>query len=120
MRSTAVLYATRRIILDIAIGLMAATILAILPLYIGYWQLGRKVSLSPLEVAKALHYSIIIDSRMGMRKAASVLDVGEKQSPDQLPQSGSNLPADELVKLLGREDGKVWRGGTEHTWRGDG
>ncbi|KIW31542.1 uncharacterized protein PV07_03182 [Cladophialophora immunda] len=93
-------YKTNRTVLGVAVALMLVAILAILPLYDGYWLLGRKVSLSPFEVAKALHYStVVIDKRTGERQPYSVLDV--VAGPDRVPQSGSNLSADELVKVLG-------------------
>ena len=72
---------------------MLFVILAILPLYWGFWRLGRTVSMSPLEVAKALHYSTITDSQTGSKEAYSVLDAKS--------QLGSNFSDDELVKLLG-------------------
>ncbi|OAP54431.1 hypothetical protein AYL99_11532 [Fonsecaea erecta] len=92
-------YKTNRTILGVAVGLMLLAILAVLPLYDGYWLLGRKISLSPFEVAKALHYSTIVDDRTGTRQPYSVLDVDG--GPDRMPQSGSNLSSDELVKALG-------------------
>ncbi|KIX95395.1 uncharacterized protein Z520_08912 [Fonsecaea multimorphosa CBS 102226] len=92
-------YKTNRTVLGVAVGLMLLAILAILPLYDGYWLLGRNVSLSPFEVAKALHYSTIVDDQTGTRNPYSVLDMDS--GPDQVPQSGSNLSADELVKVLG-------------------
>lgn len=93
-------YKTNKAILDVGIGLMLLAILAILPLYRGFWRLGRKVSMSPLEVAKALHYSTIItDSRTGSRETYSILDA--KGRSDRLPQFGSNFDDNELVALLG-------------------
>ena len=93
-------YKTNKATLSVGIGLMLLAILAILPLYRGFWRLGRKVSMSPLEVAKALHYSTIItDSRTGSRETYSVLDA--KGRSDRLPQLGSNFDDDELVALLG-------------------
>jgi hypothetical protein len=79
---------------------MAVAVLAIMPLFWGFWRLGRKVSMSPLEVAKALHYSTITDPQTGAAEAHSVLDV--KGHPDRPPQFGSNFSADELVELLGK------------------
>ncbi|KAH0843110.1 hypothetical protein FOPE_07876 [Fonsecaea pedrosoi] len=94
-------YRTNRTILGVAVGLMLLAILAILPLYDGYWLLGRKISLSPFEVAKALHYSTVVDERTGTRVPYSVIDVDNGERPEPVPQSGSNLSADELVKILG-------------------
>ncbi|KIW76872.1 hypothetical protein Z517_09316 [Fonsecaea pedrosoi CBS 271.37] len=69
--------------------------------YDGYWLLGRKISLSPFEVAEALHYSAVVDERTGTRVPYSVLDVDDGERPDQVPQSGLNLSADEPVKVPG-------------------
>ncbi|OAG36660.1 hypothetical protein AYO21_09135 [Fonsecaea monophora] len=60
-----------------------------------------KISLSPFEVAKTLHYSTVVDDRTGTIIPYSVLDVDNRKRPDRAPQSGSNLSADELVKILG-------------------
>jgi hypothetical protein len=93
-------YKTNALILGIGVGLMVVAVLAIMPLYWGFWRLGRKVSMSPLEVAKAMHYSTITDPQTGAAEAYSVLDV--RGHPDRLPQFSSNFPADQLVKLLGK------------------
>ncbi|KAJ4376198.1 hypothetical protein N0V83_001479 [Neocucurbitaria cava] len=39
----------------VVLGIIASltSVIAILPLYYGYWELGRKVSLNPLEIARA-------------------------------------------------------------------
>ncbi|KAH0829940.1 hypothetical protein FOPE_10444 [Fonsecaea pedrosoi] len=68
--------------------------------YDGYWLLGRKISLSPFEVAEALHYSTTVDERTGTRVPYSVLDIDYGERPDWAPQSSSNVSADELVKIL--------------------
>jgi hypothetical protein len=93
-------YKTNTLILGIGVGLMAVAVLAIMPLFWGFWRLGRKVSMSPLEVAKALHYSTITDPQTGAAEAHSVLDV--RGHPDRPPQFGSNFSVDELIELLGK------------------
>jgi hypothetical protein len=47
----------------VAAGAIASLlgVLAVLPLYHGWWRLSRKVSLSPLEVAKAFGASLLGD-----------------------------------------------------------
>ncbi|KIX01963.1 uncharacterized protein Z518_07902 [Rhinocladiella mackenziei CBS 650.93] len=93
------IYKTNKVILGVAVGLMTLAILATLPLYWGFWRLGRKVSLSPLEIGKALHNSAMIDTGTGAAQSYSVLDVRDHHG--RLPQYGSNLSAEELVKFLG-------------------
>ena len=96
-------YETNHLILSIGMGLIFAAILAILPLYWGFWRLGRKVSLSPLEVAKALHNPSISNSGIDVDVTAQRHDVLTVNVNDRNQQTefGSNLPANELVKLLG-------------------
>lgn len=40
-----------------------ATLLAVLPVYWGYWQLGRKVTLGPLEITQAFGAPIVAPNR---------------------------------------------------------
>ncbi|KAF2269829.1 hypothetical protein CC78DRAFT_240507 [Lojkania enalia] len=46
-------YQTSKALVAVGILLSVAGIVGILPLYMGFWELGRKVSLNPLEVARA-------------------------------------------------------------------
>lgn len=46
-------YTTRYSYMIAALALSVIGVIGVLPLYIGWWQLGRKVSMSPLEVARA-------------------------------------------------------------------
>ncbi|KAF2643901.1 hypothetical protein P280DRAFT_546780 [Massarina eburnea CBS 473.64] len=46
-------YTTHPIFVAIGIFLSFASVLATMPLYFGFWELGRTVSLNPLEIAKA-------------------------------------------------------------------
>lgn len=82
--------------LGIGLGLMLVAVLAILPLFWGFWRLGRDVSMSPFEVAKALHTAT--DQQNGTTQGHSVLDL--KVETDQT-HVGSNLPVSKLVAALG-------------------
>ena len=92
-------YRTNKTILGVAVGLIVFALLTIMPLYGGFWLLGRKVSMSPLEIAKAMHYSTIPNAQTEGLEVRSILEV-QSQS-DRLAQSGSNFSDDELVDLLG-------------------
>jgi hypothetical protein len=92
-------YKTNRINLAVGISLMLVALLAILPLYWGFWRLGRVVSMSPLEIAKALHYSPAVNPETGRAEPYCVLDM--KGYHDRSPQYGSNFSDGELVRLLG-------------------
>jgi hypothetical protein len=75
-------YKTNRTFLWIGVGLMISAALTSIPLFYGYWRLGRSVSLSPLEMANA------IDARNVF--ATSETNVG-----------GSNAETKELLKQFG-------------------
>jgi hypothetical protein len=92
-------YKTNKVNLGVGIGLMLLALLAILPLYWGFWRLGRNVSMSPLEIAKALHYAPTVNPETGLEEPYCVLDA--KGRHDRLPQYGSNFSDSQLVRLLG-------------------
>lgn len=92
-------YQTSHVTLGLAIGLMLLAILAIMPLYWGFWNLGRKVTISPIEIAKALHYSTRPNPKTEALEDYSVLEPRDRD--DRPSHVGSNFPDDELVKLLG-------------------
>jgi hypothetical protein len=46
-------YRTNRIFVILGVLISLAAVAAIFPLYTGFWELGRKVSLNPLEIARA-------------------------------------------------------------------
>lgn len=81
-------------ILGVGVGLMVLALVTILPLYFGFWRLGRHVTLAPLETAKALHGTVIMNTQTEQKQAASVLDVAGRL--------GSNFSARRLVKVLGK------------------
>jgi hypothetical protein len=51
--SAVTIYKTDFTLIGIASALNLLTIMAIIPIYRGWWELGRKFSLSPLEIARA-------------------------------------------------------------------
>lgn len=85
-------YHTNRKMLAIGLSLMLVAVLAILPLFWGFWYLGREVTMSPLEIAKALQSGT---EQQKTSQGNGVLDV------KTAPIIGSNLPVAQLVKSLG-------------------
>jgi hypothetical protein len=55
------IYTTNQKWLRIASIFAAMGILCLLPLYNGYWNLGRKVSMSPLEIVRAFDVNLLKD-----------------------------------------------------------
>ncbi|KAF2185842.1 hypothetical protein K469DRAFT_575576, partial [Zopfia rhizophila CBS 207.26] len=50
---TETIYKINPILVALAVLISLVGVIAILPLYMGFWELGRKVSLNPLEIARA-------------------------------------------------------------------
>lgn len=109
-------YETNRMFMGIALGLMGLAMIAILPLYNGFWRLGRRVSLSPFEIARALHNAHLVGADGVAGNGQSVLDAPEM--PGRSPQAGSNLSNDELIDMLG--DTKVRYGEVQSSTLGIG
>ncbi|KAI1621500.1 hypothetical protein EDD37DRAFT_120078 [Exophiala viscosa] len=85
-------YKTNKTMLGISVTLVLAAVLSILPLFWGFWHLGRKVSLSPIEIAMAFKSAHVDGQSKGQGDA------------EFLPDYGSNFNAKELVDLLGETD----------------
>ncbi|KIV78389.1 hypothetical protein PV11_10111 [Exophiala sideris] len=85
-------YKTNNTMLGISVTLVLAAVLAILPLFWGFWHLGRKVSLSPIEIAMAFKSAHADGQSKGQDHA------------EFLPDYGSNFNAKELVDLLGETE----------------
>ena len=54
-------YASHYLYLGLSLGLSFLAFLFLIPLFVGYWRLGRPVSFSPLEVAKAFEAPLLSD-----------------------------------------------------------
>jgi len=83
--TTAVVYQSDYRFLGMALGLVGLSVLTVAPLLLGWWRLGRDVSLLPVEVARAFGAA-------------------------ELAGSGSNSTAGELMKEIGSKEvryGKV-------------
>jgi hypothetical protein len=56
---TVVFYATNRAYMWAALSTMLLCITCVAPAYYGYWQLGRKVALGPMEIANAFRAPVL-------------------------------------------------------------
>lgn len=90
-------YRTNKTMLGISVTLILLAVVAILPLFWGFWHLGRKVSLSPIEIAKAFR-SAHAGAATGEKGGGSHVGAGF------IPDYGSNFAATDLVHLLGETD----------------
>ena len=55
-----------------ALTVMILGVLVVIPTFHGFWNLGREISLNPLEIAKAFNAEILCDQ--GSNASASILD----------------------------------------------
>lgn len=62
-----------------AVLISFAGILAVLPLYHGWWELGRSVSLNPLEIAKAFGAPLLENVNSNACKSQIVKEVGPER-----------------------------------------
>lgn len=58
---------------------MLTNVIAVLPLYFGWWQLGRVVSMSPLETAKAFRSPLMAEAGSNQELDGLVGAAGEKR-----------------------------------------
>ncbi|KAJ9628098.1 hypothetical protein H2203_003320 [Taxawa tesnikishii (nom. ined.)] len=74
-------YVTKRPFMWGAFASMLACVLCVLPTYYGYWQLGRKVTLGPFEIANAFRAPVLEHSRGSNAEVGNLLkEVGGKRS----------------------------------------
>lgn len=99
-QSVQVQYAISRMNLIVAVMVSLAGPLAILPLFWGWWILGRKVSMSPLEIANAFY--------AGSTGGGYAHDHGwyyqtqPAAAADMFGPCSGNATADELAKTFGK------------------
>jgi hypothetical protein len=60
-------YEMEPIFMALGLGVSVSSVVAILPLFYGYWELGRDVSLNPLETARAFGATVLegLDGNVG-------------------------------------------------------
>lgn len=63
-----------------ALALMVLGILVVLPTFHGFWELGRNVSLNPLEVAKAFNAEMLQGEGSNASVSRLMQDFGEKEA----------------------------------------
>ena len=63
-----------------AITLMALNTCVLVPLFLGWWQLGRAVSLSPVETAKAFRAPLLRDSDCNADVDGLLAEVGHRRA----------------------------------------
>jgi hypothetical protein len=60
-------YTLNTLFMALGLSVSLINVIAILPLYYGYWELGRRVSLHPLEIARAFGAPVLdgLDGNVG-------------------------------------------------------
>ncbi|KAK0614391.1 hypothetical protein B0T14DRAFT_570330 [Immersiella caudata] len=111
------------------IAVMVIATLGVLPLFYGFWTLGRSMSLSPVETAKAFGAPMlegsggrvtadgIAESEVGRMKSKARTVDSELKSADSMEQAKINLNlfADEL-DIVAMREGLGWIIGEDYPW----
>ncbi|ERF74873.1 hypothetical protein EPUS_03257 [Endocarpon pusillum Z07020] len=102
-RSTQTVYSVSTAYLISAVVVSLLGVVAIAPLYWGWWELGRDVSFNPLEVAKAFHAEILIDADWNMSKEGLVKMVGEREVSYRVVDEGVKEEFKDVARKGGEE-----------------
>ncbi|KAK1750490.1 hypothetical protein QBC47DRAFT_393573 [Echria macrotheca] len=73
-------YESVYIFLAVSLLLIVLAFLAVIPMSWGWWQLGRDVSLSPIETAKAFDAPILSDAGSNVPAKGLLKDYGQRQA----------------------------------------
>ena len=102
-RSTQIVYSISRAYLISSVIVSLLGVVAIAPLYWGWWELGRDVSFNPLEVAKAFHAEILRDANWNMSKEGLVKVVGEREVSYRVVDEGGKEEFEDIAHGGGDE-----------------
>lgn len=103
-RSTQIVYSVSTAYLISAVVVSLLGVVAIAPLYWGWWELGRDVSFNPLEVAKAFHAEILRDADWNMSKEGLVKMVGEREVSYRVVDEGVKEEFEDVARGGGGEE----------------
>ncbi len=90
-----IVYRTNRAVAAAAVVVGVAGVLAVLPLYVGWWELGRAPSLNPLEMGIAMGAPLLLQRRASgeSRDGGSEVDGGRSGGQQQSHQRRVNSNA---------------------------
>ena len=74
-----IVYNSHYIFLGLAILLTLLSTCAVVPIFFGWWRLGRNVSMSPVEIAKAFGAPALVSSDSNATAKELLREVGERQ-----------------------------------------
>lgn len=103
-RSTQIVYSISTAYLISAVVVSLLGVLAIAPLYWGWWELGRDVSFNPLEVARAFHAEILKDANWNMSKEGLVKVVGDREVSYRVVDEGVKEDLEDIADGGGGEE----------------
>lgn len=103
-RSTQTVYSVSTAYLTSAVVVSLLGVVAIAPLYWGWWELGRDVSFNPLEVAKAFHAEILRDADWNMSKEGLVKMVGKREVRYRVVDEGVKKEFEDVTSAGGGEE----------------
>lgn len=74
-----VVYNSHYVYLSVALVFTLLSTFATIPVFLGWWKLGRNVSLSPIEIAKAFDATALVSSDSNLPAKELLMEVGERQ-----------------------------------------
>lgn len=78
-RGTEVVYTSDFLFLGLALLLIGLASISVVPLLMYWWRLGRDVSLSPIEIARAFSAPELMDSGSNLDASRLVKDIGSRE-----------------------------------------
>ncbi|KAE9378619.1 hypothetical protein N431DRAFT_450566 [Stipitochalara longipes BDJ] len=76
-RASIAVYQSHYLYLALASGFTSLAVIMVLPTFFGYWHLGRKVSMSPIEIAKAFNAPLLKNNDSNADSSQLVKDLGD-------------------------------------------
>ena len=73
------MYNSDYVYLSVAVVFTLLSTFATIPVFLGWWKLGRNVSLSPVEIAKAFDATALVSSDSNLPAKDLLNEVGERQ-----------------------------------------
>jgi hypothetical protein len=67
----------------------ATIVVAITPIYWGFWTLGRKTTMSPFETARAFHAPLVGDAEIIVETPMLLKEIGETRVHHELTPSST-------------------------------
>ena len=76
--NTVTVYHSHYLYLILAVGFTLLSTICVIPIFLGWWNLGRHFTLSPIEIAKAFDAPLLLNSDSNLNAQELLREVGER------------------------------------------